>query len=100
LHKGLARDTWEKLIFQDETGLVRPDRLPTTEPANQGPDHPSTSPSSFQRAKHVSRKTRIKIYTLYRLGDRSIRELAKLFSLSRSIVQHILAHPSTPRHTR
>jgi len=48
----------------------------------------------------VSRKTRIEIYTLYRLSDRSIRELAKLFSLSRLIVQYILAHPSTPRYTR
>ena len=91
---------WEKLIFQDETGLVRHDGLPATEPAIQGPDRPSTGPSGFQRAERVSRKTRIEIHALYRLGDRSIRELARLFSLSRSTVQHILAHPSTPRHTR
>jgi hypothetical protein len=34
------------------------------------------------------------------LVNRSIRELGKLFSLSQSTVHHILAYPSTPRHTR
>jgi hypothetical protein len=95
----IEASAWERLIFQDETGLVRHDGLPTTEPANQGPDRPSTSPSGFQRAKRVSRKTRIEIHALYCLGNRSIRELVKLCSLSRSTVQYILAHPSTPRYT-
>jgi hypothetical protein len=47
---------------------------------------PTLGPSGFNRANRVSHKTRIEIHALSQLANCSPRELAKLFSLSRSTI--------------